>query len=302
MIDRRIQNLRHGIVAAGAAVALLASAPGHCGTLAENEALCGVKLVDPSVIDACTAVIQSDQASKADIAEAYMIRGLAHRLRKQFPLALGDLTSSIELSVKLSDRNNLTIEYVNRGDTYLAGGSYQDAISDYQNVIALDPRLFAGYQGLGNVYQDIGRYEAAVENYSKAIGLEPEDPILYYCRAISYQAEGKIDQAIMDNTETIDIILRAGTSSQTLGRYLAGAYHHRALSFLAKGDAALALPDAEEAVTLSPENSGAIETRAEIYERLGRRDDAVAGYRAALRLQPDLKAAKNGLGRLGATQ
>lgn len=60
------------------------------------------------------------------------------------------------------------------------------------------------------------------------------------------------------------------------------------------------LPDAERALALAPANAGVIETRAEIYEKLGKREKAIADYRQALSLEAGMKSAADGLKRLGA--
>jgi Tfp pilus assembly protein PilF len=44
------------------------------------------------------------------------------------------------------------------------------------------------------------------------------------------------------------------------------------------------LLDADQAVALSPNLAGVIETRAEIHEKLGQREKAIADYRQALSL------------------
>jgi len=62
------------------------------------------------------------------------------------------------------------------------------------------------------------------------------------------------------------------------------------------------LPHAEKAIALDPNNANAIETRAEIYEKLGRHDQAVADYQTALALAPTMKSAEDGLKRLGASR
>lgn len=54
-------------------------------------------------------------------------------------------------------------------------------------------------------------------------------------------------------------------------------------------------------MALKPKNPNFIETRAEVYERLGCRADAVADYRAALVLDTRHDAAMDGLTRLSAT-
>ena len=54
------------------------------------------------------------------------------------------------------------------------------------------------------------------------------------------------------------------------------------------------LADAEKAVALAPRYADAIETRAEIYERLGRRVAAIADYRTALRPEPAWQRRRSG--------
>jgi Tfp pilus assembly protein PilF len=57
------------------------------------------------------------------------------------------------------------------------------------------------------------------------------------------------------------------------------------------------------AVELDPTHASSLETRAEIYEKLGRRDNAIADYREALKLDPSgddgAMGSTEGLKRLG---
>ena len=90
------------------------------------------------------------------------------------------------------------------------------------------------------------------------------------------------------------------TSAIGLDPNFAPAYNDRAWALHEKGEDAKALPDAEKAVALTSQNARTLETRAEIYEKLGQRSKAIADYRAVLKLVPDEEASKRGLKRLGA--
>jgi Tfp pilus assembly protein PilF len=68
-----------------------------------------------------------------------------------------------------------------------------------------------------------------------------------------------------------------------------------------KGEDAQGLPDAENAVALGSTDPYHYWVRAEIYEKLGRRDAAIADYRMALTFDPKLQTAKDGLKRLQGT-
>ena len=106
------------------------------------------------------------------------------------------------------------------------------------------------------------------------------------------------------STFTKDQRIAGCTAIIRSGRYggthtLAMAYNNRAWAYHEKGEDAKGLPDAEQAVVLEPIPSR-LDTRAEIYEKLGRRDQAIIDYRAALKLDQNYPAAINGLTRLGA--
>jgi regulator of sirC expression with transglutaminase-like and TPR domain len=62
-----------------------------------------------------------------------------------------------------------------------------------------------------------------------------------------------------------------------------------------------ALRDAERAADLDPQIPEFLETRARVYEALGRVQDAIADYRRVLAADPSAQAAVDGLRLLGAS-
>jgi TonB family protein len=272
----------------------------HADTEAESHTLCA-RMSDPEAsIKGCTAIIQSDDAFRSEKAGAYMQRGFAHKRMGELQQAIADLTDSIALSTAIDDRLNLAFEYGNRGQIYEISGLYQQAIADFNMALAILPDAVFCYQFRGVGYEQMGRHDEAIADFSRAITIQPGNEYLYLDRAMSYQAKGFLDQAIADYTTVITL------SAQTVARHpnfvppLAKAYNGLAWGYHSMGEDVLALPYAEKAVLAAPQDANAVETRAEVYERLGRRDDAVASYRAALKLQPNMREAQDGLRRLGA--
>lgn len=100
-------------------------------------------------------------------------------------------------------------------------------------------------------------------------------------------AKGEYDAAIATFTRSLQLLPRQPIT-----------YNERAWTYHLKGDDAAGLPDANEAVELEP-NANNLETRAEIYERLGNRKKAIADYHRSYRLDPSIKATRAGLKRLG---
>lgn len=164
---------------------------------------------------------------------------------------------------------------------------------------------------------------------------------ILYRRALNYEASGQLDNVIADTSRAIELLngldrkiarmaflrnreyqLRAkayvakgqdGLADADIEQLVAlnanlnakqsdaATYNNRAWYYHLIGADAKALPIITKALALAPKEPAILETRAEIYEKLGRRDEAIADYRAALAGSPAMKPAKDGLARLAAS-
>lgn len=85
---------------------------------------------------------------------------------------------------------------------------------------------------------------------------------------------------------------------------LAAAYIGRGVTYQNKGLNDQAIADFSKAIALplpQPDLASTYLGRGVSYEHKGTRDQAIADYREALALNPNMKAAQEGLTRLGAT-
>lgn len=115
-------------------------------------------------------------------------------------------------------------------------------------------------------------------------------------RAKTYVAKGKDDLAAADIDRLVTVSADPAVVTPEGTRDNNRAWFYHLIGADAKG-----LPDVMKALEINPKQPGFIETRAEIYEKLGRREEAVADYRAALAGNPEMKSAKDGLARMGVT-
>ena len=65
--------------------------------------------------------------------------------------------------------------YYYRAMVYDAVGQYQQAINDYENVVAQNPSIPLVYYSLGVDYDSLKIFTKAVENYKKFIELSKEE-------------------------------------------------------------------------------------------------------------------------------
>lgn len=162
-----------------------------------------------------------------------------------------------------------TIHY-RRALGYQALGRLDDAITDASQAI----------EWLGKIDRKISRMEALKYR-------------TYQLRAKLHSVKGQSDLADADIEQAVALTDPAGKSD-------ARSYNSRAWAYHLIGEDAKALPIVMKSLQLET-SPNALETRAEIYEKLNRREEAIADYRAALARAPTMQSAKDGLARMGVT-
>ena len=60
------------------------------------------------------------------------------------------------------------------------------------------------------------------------------------------------------------------------------------------------MADVQQALELAADDAAALDTRAHVFEAMGKRNEAIADYRAALLKEPTLQSSLDGLKRLKA--
>lgn len=70
--------------------------------------------------------------------------------------------------------------FYNRAQAEAALQKWDDAIADFQRVVALSPQLAPAHYALGTAYLNTGRYQEALAEFDAAIELKPDDAYSYY--------------------------------------------------------------------------------------------------------------------------
>jgi tetratricopeptide (TPR) repeat protein len=69
--------------------------------------------------------------------------------------------------------------YNNRGAAYGEKGQYDQAISDFNKAIEINPRYHKAYNNRGIVHRRKGQYDGAISDFNKAIEINPLDAEAY---------------------------------------------------------------------------------------------------------------------------
>jgi len=77
----------------------------------------------------------------------------------------------------------------------------EQAISDFNKALEIDPRDADAYINRGIAYQREGKYEQAISDFNEAIEIDPKDADAYILRGHAYAHKGYCGQAISDDSE-----------------------------------------------------------------------------------------------------
>jgi len=114
-------------------------------------------------------------------------------------------------------------EYNNRGLAYRRKGEYDQAISDFNKAVEINPKYAQSFFNRGVAYMGKGQYDQAISDYTKALEIDPRYEIAYFARGVAYMNKGQYDQAISDLTKAIEINPRYGVAYFSRGR----AYYYK---------------------------------------------------------------------------
>lgn len=260
-----------------------------------------------------TAEILLDEAIRLDDqnGEAYYQRGRArcNSVAGKDEAAIEDLKNAIRLGhggphahitlARLYDANNQPLKaidelglaskiaprekdiYKSRAAIYVALGQKDKALKDYELVAQLHPNSTLPHFRKGQIFESMKKFDEARAEYEKVIGIDersdkgrvPLKPLSYKRLAVLNGARGKHDLAIANLTEA----LRLDNSDDEPLRL-------RGLEYAKLKNYNKALDDLNAAVELSPETRENFESRAELYDKLGRAELAENDRMEAKRL------------------
>ena len=161
------------------------------------------------------------------------------------PLAILVLLMAVSgLPTAARAQNPVAKQHADRGNELVTRGKYREAITEYSNAIAADPKYAKAYAFRGNTYLRFKEYDQALQDAEAALKLDPtlEDP--YNTRGIVL-GQGKQQQAIADFTEAIRLNPRQFAY-----------YSNRAWAYNLNKEYLKALADCDQALTMT--NSDAL--------------------------------------------
>jgi tetratricopeptide (TPR) repeat protein len=160
------------------------------------------------------------------------------------------------------------------------------AIQACDLAISQFPADAEAYKNRGDSYLAKGDFDGVIDDYTKAIEINPKDADAYNNRGYAYETKDDFDRAAADFTKAIEVNPKD-----------ADAYINRCwLRATANRDLTLAFADCDTGLRLAPNDANGLDSLGFLYLRLGRLDEAIDDYNAALKTNPRLADSMYGRG------
>lgn len=239
----------------------------------------------------------------------HVIRGLGLAYLK-----LGQLDKAFPFLTKIETMQPDALDVrLGLGLLYLSRQQPQAAVREAQAVLQRDPKNTDGYELLGSAYLAAGDHQQSVDAYRRLVELSPKNPEVHYRLGLSLQGANQIAEARQefettlalapDNADALTRLVqldladkRPEVALSRVQKQLAVAGRLPRLVMLlasldnARGDQQGAEAAYREAIRLEPGQSEASVALAGLYQKSGKRDQAIGLLDSALGTQKSATA------------
>jgi tetratricopeptide (TPR) repeat protein len=172
------------------------------------------------------------------------------------------------------------------------------AISHLEAAVRMDGDFAEAHNELGRCYYLIGRYPEAIDQYTLAIKNDADYAAAWSNRGVAHWADGNWDLALQDCLEAVDIDPDFAGGHYNLAEVLyshAQKLQSQDKAFIYHQEAQKAIDEYRQAVGLEPKNADFQLGMGKACRGYHDYPDAVAAYKAALKLDKKSLEAKTAL-------
>jgi tetratricopeptide (TPR) repeat protein len=164
-----------------------------------------------------------------------------------------------------------------RGEARFDARAYDEALADFDRVIALAPELERGWGGRGEALVALGRYEEALDPLARAIEMAPGEYWYFNRRGVALYNLDRFDEAIASLSRALEL-----NPASVDSLFYRGAVH------LAQDRFALAIEDFDAALAIAPFDVQIRELRGQSHLFAGNSSEAIRDLRTAILFDPNV--------------
>jgi tetratricopeptide (TPR) repeat protein len=193
-----------------------------------------------------------------------------------------DAISQYEQAIRINP--NSAMARFRLGIALVEIGKPEDAVRQYEAALRLDPKLDGAHNNMGMALLQIGRAQEAIDHFQQAVRIYPAFAEAHNNLGLALAQTGRRQDAIRQYEQAIQIQPDFSEAHYNLGN-----------AYLQLGDPGNAVPEYEQAIRIRPDNADAHNNLGLALAQLGAMQRAIAHYQQALRIKPDFAAAQYNL-------
>ncbi|SCU95270.1 LAME_0F11474g1_1 [Lachancea meyersii CBS 8951] len=168
-----------------------------------------------------------------------------------------------------------TYAYTLQGHEFSSNDAFDTAMTCYRKALASNPQHYNAFYGLGMCCLKLGQYEECFLHFEKARSINPVNVILICCCGVALEKLSHREKAL----QYYDLACELQPMSSL-------ALFKRAQLLLSMGKYNLALDNFERLVVIAPDEATIHFLLGQLYQIMGRKQDAVKQLTIAMNLDP----------------
>ncbi len=177
--------------------------------------------------------------------------------------------------------------YYNRAISYANTGNNKEALQDLNYVLANYPDNADAYFNRGIVYENLGLFSNAIKDYSETIQLRPDFIMAYHYRGIARFRMLDFNGALEDYNQALKLgknVRMDVATAKEYGLNSSALYYNRGVLLQKKGDLQGAIQDYTQAINIDPASARSYYNRAIARLSLSMMEEAKSDLEIALHL------------------
>jgi tetratricopeptide (TPR) repeat protein len=134
-------------------------------------------------------------------------RGLKYMDADDYTQAISDFNQSIALD------SSVAATWFNRGTSKFSIDDFEGALADYNRAVAIKPGYVDAFYNRGVLFDTKGDYESAIADYTKVLELKPDYLDALYYRGVDYLQIKKKEMACDDFKKLADLDYEDGKNA-----------------------------------------------------------------------------------------
>jgi tetratricopeptide (TPR) repeat protein len=191
--------------------------------------------------------------------------------------AIAEWTKALALNPESDKAHN------NVGLLLVGVGRFGEAVPHFEKTLQINPEYPAAHSNLGVALAGAGKPDEAVAEFEKALAVDPESAEAHNNLGRILERKGDLDQAIAH----FEKAFRAAPDSASVRANLGGALAAKGRTLALKGSFEEAIEQFQKALAATPDSAEDHNGLAVALVQKGRVEEAIAHFKKAVALKPD---------------